>query len=96
MFSLGNRGGGDMDMEEDEVYQYSKTKPGPVFAAIEDILRCAICRGVSDPPLSLPCCQQLFCSFCIREYLVTTNPRCPSCRCEAEPSKLILSKGLRS
>lgn len=36
MFGGGND---NMDMEEDEVYQYSKTTPGPVFAAIEDILR---------------------------------------------------------
>lgn len=41
----GRRGGEDAsltgleEMEEDEVYQYSKTKPGPVFAAIENILR---------------------------------------------------------
>lgn len=25
--------------EEDEVYQYSKSAPGPAFAAIENILR---------------------------------------------------------
>ncbi|CAN0272485.1 unnamed protein product, partial [Ectocarpus sp. 13 AM-2016] len=40
----------------------------------------AICRGLSDPPVSLPCCQQTFCSLCIRQYLNSTTPRCPCCR----------------
>lgn len=34
--------------------------------------------------MSLPCCQQTFCSLCIRQYLDSTTPRCPCCRAACE------------
>ncbi|CAM9620456.1 unnamed protein product [Ectocarpus sp. 12 AP-2014] len=82
--------------DDDEVYQYPKAGLGPTLGSIESILRCAICRGLSDPPVSLPCCQQTFCSLCIRQYLNSTTPRCPCCRKPSASNMLQLSKELRS
>ncbi|CAM9388202.1 unnamed protein product, partial [Hapterophycus canaliculatus] len=82
--------------DDDEVYQYPKTGLGPAFASIESTLRCAICGGLSDPPVALPCCQQAFCSLCIRQYLDSTTPRCPCCRTASASNKLQVSKELRS
>ncbi|CAN0367356.1 unnamed protein product, partial [Discosporangium mesarthrocarpum] len=83
------------DMEDDDVFQYAKTELGSALATLEGLLRCGICRAICDPPVSLPCCQQAYCSLCIRKFLDVTNPRCPKCRNSADPNQLRLSRELR-
>ncbi|KAI0637400.1 hypothetical protein C8Q77DRAFT_1155241 [Trametes polyzona] len=53
----------------------------PGLRALDDALRCDICRDFYDAPVALNCGHS-FCSVCIRSAL-PQNPTCPTCRKDA-------------
>ncbi|KAI9056907.1 hypothetical protein FKP32DRAFT_1585149 [Trametes sanguinea] len=58
----------------------------PGLRALDDALRCDICRDFYDAPVSLVC-GHTFCSVCIRSAL-PVNATCPTCRKAVSESTL--------
>ena len=64
------------------------------WKAIEEQLRCDICKQLLDVPVSLKCFHT-FCSFCIRRYLeLSGNDYCPCCRVPATSTDIRLEPRL--
>jgi E3 ubiquitin-protein ligase RAD18 len=63
-----------------------KATEAPFLRAIEESLRCHICKEYFTAPMITSCCHT-FCSLCIRRQL-DLDSRCPSCRKEIQLSSL--------
>src|SRR6266487_1596906 len=42
-------------------------------------LTCQICQDIFKDPMVAPCCEQIYCYYCIRNWL-TTSSTCPNDR----------------
>lgn len=58
------------------------------FKQIEKSLSCAICHGPMKAAVLLSKCGHSFCSYCIRQYLITEQA-CPLCRKPATESDIV-------
>lgn len=56
-------------------------------------MSCPICLSMLCEPMMLPCCQQSFCSGCLKAALATSS-NCPLCRAPAKLSKALPNRGL--
>ncbi|MCJ1311336.1 E3 ubiquitin-protein ligase rad18 [Agyrium rufum] len=60
--------------------------PIPYISAIENALRCQVCKDFYQTPM-ITTCSHTFCSLCIRRYL-NSNGKCPTCRTTDDVGKL--------
>jgi E3 ubiquitin-protein ligase RAD18 len=58
----------------------------PPFAALENSLRCQVCKDFFATPM-VTTCSHTFCSICIRRCL-SVDGKCPACRANDQASKL--------
>ncbi|KAI4721576.1 DNA repair protein rad18 [Aureobasidium sp. EXF-10727] len=58
----------------------------PPFAALENSLRCQVCKDFFTTPM-VTTCSHTFCSICIRRCL-SVDGKCPACRANDQASKL--------
>jgi E3 ubiquitin-protein ligase RAD18 len=58
----------------------------PPFAALENSLRCQVCKDFFSTPM-VTTCSHTFCSICIRRCL-SVDGKCPACRANDQASKL--------
>lgn len=56
------------------------------FAAVENALRCQVCKDFYDTPM-ITSCSHTFCSLCIRRVLAVDS-KCPLCRAPEQEMKL--------
>lgn len=64
-------------------------KASPALVSAED--QCAICLGVLDDAVSLPCCKAHYCRECLLDYATNTEfeaPVCKACGEQITPSSL--------
>lgn len=52
-----------------------------------EIIKCGICLAMFDRPLVTSCCQQSYCSVCIKQWIRNAKT-CPNCRKQLTEKKL--------